>query len=177
MRNSTVLVGLCACTALNAFEITPLKVVMLLVHSSSIQLQSVLILGILFHISYICWVMHYIWARDNVVGWGTMLQAGRSGVRFAMSLLNYSIYLIHPAALWSWSRLSLWQKLVSGIFLGGKGRPARKTDNLTAIHEPTIYKICEPRRPTTQWAPTTCYKESFTFPFYVLNKYLSSFLH
>jgi hypothetical protein len=28
---------------------------------------------------------------------------------------------------------------------GGKGRPARKADNLTAICEPIVYKIWEPR--------------------------------
>jgi hypothetical protein len=32
---------------------------------------------------------------------------------------------------------------------GGKGRPARKADNLTAIFEPTVYKMLEPRRLTT----------------------------
>jgi hypothetical protein len=30
--------------------------------------------------------------------------------------------------------------------LGGKGRPARKADNLTAICEPSVYKMCQPRR-------------------------------
>jgi hypothetical protein len=28
------------------------------------------------------------------------------------------------------------------MFLGGKGRPARKADNLTAICEPIVYKKC-----------------------------------
>jgi hypothetical protein len=32
---------------------------------------------------------------------------------------------------------------------GGKGRPARKADNLTAICEPIVYKTWEPRRLTT----------------------------
>jgi hypothetical protein len=27
-----------------------------------------------------------------------------------------------------------------GIFQGGKGRPARKADNLTAIYEPIVYR-------------------------------------
>jgi hypothetical protein len=40
-----------------------------------------------------------IWARGSVVGWGTMLQAGRSRVRVLMSLI-FEIYLIFPAALW-----------------------------------------------------------------------------
>jgi hypothetical protein len=46
---------------------------------------------------------------------------------------------------------------------GGKGRLARKTDNLTAICEPIVYKMWEPRRLTTLWAFMACYKDSFTF--------------
>jgi hypothetical protein len=36
---------------------------------------------------------------------------------------------------------------------GGKGRPARKANNFTAICEPTVYKMWEPRRLTT-YVPT-----------------------
>jgi hypothetical protein len=45
----------------------------------------------------------------------------------------------------------------------GKGRPARKADNLTAICEPTVLKMWEPRRLTTVSASTACHKDSFTF--------------
>jgi hypothetical protein len=46
---------------------------------------------------------------------------------------------------------------------GGKGRLARKADNLTAICEPIVWKMWEPRRITTLWASTACYRDSFAF--------------
>jgi hypothetical protein len=46
---------------------------------------------------------------------------------------------------------------------GGKGWPARKADNLTAIYEPTVYKMWDPRPLTPLWALMACYRDSFTF--------------
>jgi hypothetical protein len=46
---------------------------------------------------------------------------------------------------------------------GGKRRSKRKADNLTAICEPIFEKMWEPRRLTTLWASTACYRDSFTF--------------
>jgi hypothetical protein len=51
----------------------------------------------------------------------------------------FLIYLILPTALWPCGWLSFYEKWVPRIFLGGKGRPALKADNLTAICEPTVY--------------------------------------
>jgi hypothetical protein len=47
--------------------------------------------------------------------------------------------------------------------MGGKGRPARKADNLTAICEPIVQKMWDPRRLTTLWPSTASYRDSFTF--------------
>jgi hypothetical protein len=44
--------------------------------------------------------------RDSIVGWGTMLQAGRLRGQFWMSI-SFSIYIILSAVLWPWDRLSL----------------------------------------------------------------------
>jgi hypothetical protein len=44
---------------------------------------------------------------------------------------------------------------------GGKRRPARGADNLTAICERIVYKMWEPRRLTALWAFIACYRDSF----------------
>jgi hypothetical protein len=46
---------------------------------------------------------------------------------------------------------------------GRKGRPVLGADNLTAICEPTAQKMWKPRRLTTLWASTACYRDSYTY--------------
>ena len=72
-------------------------------------------------------------ARGGAVGWGTALQAGKSGFRFSMVSLKFFSDIILPVALWPCSWLSLYQKWVPGIFPEGQRRPVRRTDNLTTF--------------------------------------------
>jgi hypothetical protein len=48
------------------------------------------------------------------------------------------------------------------MFLGSRARPARKADNLTAICEPIVYTMWDPRRLTPLYTSTACYRDSFT---------------
>jgi hypothetical protein len=43
-----------------------------------------------------------------------------------------------------------------------KERPACKADNLTAICEPTVWKMWKALRLTTLWDSMACYRGSFT---------------
>jgi hypothetical protein len=45
----------------------------------------------------------------------------------------------------------------------GKRRPVRKSDNLTTISEPIVYKMWEPRRLTTLCAFTACWGMALRF--------------
>jgi hypothetical protein len=76
--------------------------------------------------------------RGSKVACGTTLQAGRQGIRFPMRSLDFSIYLILPAVLWPWGSTQPLTEMSTRNLPGGKGRPARKADSLTAICEPTV---------------------------------------
>jgi hypothetical protein len=52
----------------------------------------------------------------------------------------------------------------------GKRLPAHKADNLTDICEPIVKEMWEPRRLTTLWASTACYRDNFTFYCFIPRK-------
>lgn len=49
--------------------------------------------------------------------------------------------------------------------MGGKARLEHKADYLTTACEPIVLKMREPRRITTLWALTACYRDSIIIIF------------
>jgi hypothetical protein len=88
-----------------------------------------------------CYRNSFTFTRTEVggseVGWGTVLQAGRLRVGFPMSLdfFNWPNPSGRTMALGSTQPLT---ETSTRNLPGGKGRPARKADNLTAICEPIV---------------------------------------
>jgi hypothetical protein len=76
----------------------------------------------LFFVFIIILLTNYHSCNGTVV-WDPALQAGRSRVRFPMSL-EFFIYFIFPAALWPWFISASNRNECQGYFLGGKAARA-----------------------------------------------------
>jgi hypothetical protein len=81
--------------------------------------------------------MYQYVARGSVVGWGTMLQAWKTedSIPDVIGFFNWPNSSSRTKALESTQPLT---EMSTRNIPGGKGRPARKADNLTAICEPII---------------------------------------
>jgi hypothetical protein len=72
--------------------------------------------------------------KNEIVSLFVYHHAGRSRDRFSSTLMEFSIYLILPAALWPRGQLSLYQKWVPGTFLGViGGRRVRLTTSMPSV--------------------------------------------
>jgi hypothetical protein len=81
-------------------------------------------------------------ARGSAVGWGTMLQAGRSWVFVPMRWIFFNLPIPSSRAMVLSSTQPLSEMSTRNFPGWGKGRPALKADNLTAICEPIVYRKC-----------------------------------
>jgi hypothetical protein len=80
----------------------------------------------------------YIIHRGSLVGWGTVLYAGRSRKRILMKSLDFFDWPNPSSRIMALGPTQTLTEVSTGTFLEGKGRPAHKADYLTAICEPIV---------------------------------------
>jgi hypothetical protein len=81
-------------------------------------------------------VLDFSGALDSVIGWGTMLQAGRTRVQVPMMCVFFFNWPNPSSLTMAQGSTQPLTETSTRNFPGCKGRPARKADNLTAICEP-----------------------------------------
>jgi hypothetical protein len=77
-------------------------------------------------------------ARCIVIGWGTMLQAGRSRVQFPDEVIGFFNWRNPSSRIMALGSTQPLAEMSTRNLPGGKGRPGRETDNLTAIYDPIL---------------------------------------
>jgi hypothetical protein len=116
-----------------------------------------------------CWGALSTWKKSlNKVSWivtRNTLLLDMSRFPFPMRSLDFLFVLILPGTLCPWGSTQPLTEMSTRNLPGGKGQPARKADNLTAICETIVLKIWEPRHLIVLWASTDGYRDSFTFIF------------
>jgi hypothetical protein len=74
---------------------------------------------------------------------------------------SFSINTIHLSDTLLLAEMSI--KSIKIMFMGSRGRPARRAGNLTAICEAIVYTVWGTQHLTILYASTTCSGDSFTF--------------
>jgi hypothetical protein len=96
-----------------------------------------------------------------------MLQAGRSRVRFPMRSLDFFSWPNPSSRTIALGPTQPLTEMSTRNVPGAKGWPARKAENLTAIGEAIVWKMWEPQPLAILCVSTTCYKDSFTFFYWI----------
>jgi hypothetical protein len=86
----------------------------------------------------LCTYLCLFGARGSVVGWGTTLQAGWSLVRIPIKSLDFFIWPNFSSRTMAMGSAHPLTEMSIRNIPGGKGRPARVADNLTAICGPIV---------------------------------------
>jgi hypothetical protein len=63
------------------------------------------------------------------------------------------------------------------MFLGSRAQPVRRADNLTAICEPIVQTLWDPRHLTTLYASMACYGNSLLSFFFLLYRHYAPEVH
>jgi hypothetical protein len=100
--------------------------------------------------------------RGSVIGWGTLLEAGRSRVPFPIMSLDFFNWPNPSSCTMALGSTQPLTEMSTRNLSGGEGRPARKAD-LTAICELIFQIIWDPQHLSTLWASMACYRDNFSF--------------
>jgi hypothetical protein len=107
-------------------------------------------------ISYIHFLRCILGARGSVVGWCTMLQAGRSTVRVPDEVNFFD--LPYPSSRTMALGLTLPPTKICTSFPGDEKRPARRAEPLAAIYEPNVWQLWKPQPHTTAFSTWYTYQ-------------------
>jgi hypothetical protein len=113
------------------------------------------------------WSSSLCGARGSVVGWGTVLQTGRSPVQVSdeVDFFNLRFPSSHIMALRSTQPLT---EMCTRNFSGGKKRPASRADNLCRHLWAECLKMWEHQPLATLRASTICTGKTLPLPRYVV---------
>jgi hypothetical protein len=130
---------------------------------NDIMYSRILILGSQFKSFTLFRILNFLRACGSVVGWGTMLQAGRSRGSIPDEVNGFFNWPNPSSRIMALGSTQPLTEMSTRNLPAGKGRPVCGADNLTATCESIVYKMWEPQHLTTLWAFMACYRDSFTF--------------